>query len=89
MITSANRQITLQELRYHTTQVQQFLTDAAVSGEQDSVTEAEQHAQAARQLLGTLPQLQSALTPLLTRQLEVGKQMVDAYLKGGAKRATA
>ncbi|WP_303845374.1 bacteriohemerythrin [Aeromonas sobria] len=83
LITSANRQITLQELRYHTTQVQQFLTDAAVSGEQDSIAEAEQHAQAARQLLGTLPQLQSALTPLLTRQLEVGKQMVDAYLKGG------
>ncbi|MGL4506428.1 MAG: methyl-accepting chemotaxis protein, partial [Aeromonas sobria] len=57
--------------------------DAAVSGEQDSIAEAEQHAQAARQLLGTLPQLQSALTPLLTRQLEVGKQMVDAYLKVG------
>ncbi|MGL4890768.1 MAG: methyl-accepting chemotaxis protein, partial [Aeromonas veronii] len=83
LITSANRQITLQELRYHTTQVQQFLTDAAVSGEQDSVTEAEQHAQSARQLLDTLPQLQSALTPLLARQLETGKRMVDAYLKEG------
>ncbi|WP_033135888.1 bacteriohemerythrin [Aeromonas finlandensis] len=83
LISSANRQITLQELRYHTTQVQQFLTDAAVSGEQDSISEAEQHAQAARQLLATLPQLQSALTPQLTRQLEVGKQMVDAYLKEG------
>ncbi|BBT82573.1 methyl-accepting chemotaxis protein [Aeromonas veronii] len=83
LITSANRQITLQELRYHTTQVQQFLTDAAVSGEQDSVAEAEQHAQTARQLLDTLPQLQSALTPLLARQLETGKRMVDAYLKVG------
>lgn len=50
--------------------MQQFLTDAAVSGEQDSVTEAEQHAQTARQLLDTLPQLQ-VLTPLLARQLEV------------------
>lgn len=83
LITSANRQITLQELRYHTTQVQQFLTDAAVSGEQDSVAEAEQHAQTARQLLDTLPQLQSALTPLLARQLETGRRMVDAYLKEG------
>ncbi|MGL5994474.1 MAG: bacteriohemerythrin, partial [Aeromonas sobria] len=41
LITSANRQISLQELRYHTTQVQQFLTDAAVSGEQDSIAAAE------------------------------------------------
>ncbi len=83
LITSANRQITLQELRYHTTQVQQFLTDAAVSGEQDSVAEAEQHAQTARQLLDTLPQLQNTLSPLLTKQLDIGKRMVDAYLKEG------
>ncbi|MBL0612706.1 bacteriohemerythrin [Aeromonas jandaei] len=83
VIKITNVQIALQELRYHTTQVQQFLTDAAVSGEQDSIGEAEQHAQAARQLLDTLPRLQSALTPLLTRQLDVGKRMVDAYLKEG------
>ncbi|MFB2865901.1 bacteriohemerythrin [Aeromonas sp. MdU4] len=83
LITSANHQIALQELRYHTTQVQQFLTDAAVSGEQDSIGEAEQHAQAARQLLDTLPQLQNTLSPLLTKQLDIGKRMVDAYLKGG------
>ncbi|MFQ2327627.1 bacteriohemerythrin [Aeromonas dhakensis] len=83
LILSANEQITLQELRYHTTQVQQFLTDAAVSGEMDSIGEAEQHAQAARQLLERLPQLQAPLTPLLTRQLEIGKRMVDIYLKEG------
>ncbi|WP_421153880.1 hypothetical protein [Aeromonas dhakensis] len=83
LILSANEQITLQELRYHTTQVQQFLTDAAVSGEMDSIGEAEQHAQAARQLLERLPQLQAPLTPLLIRQLEIGKRMVDIYLKEG------
>ncbi|WP_421143987.1 bacteriohemerythrin [Aeromonas dhakensis] len=83
LILSANEQITLQELRYHTTQIQQFLTDAAVSGEMDSIGEAEQHAQAARQLLERLPQLQAPLTPLLTRQLEIGKRMVDIYLKEG------
>ncbi|MGS3182057.1 bacteriohemerythrin [Aeromonas dhakensis] len=83
LILSANEQIALQELRYHTTQVQQFLTDAAVSGEMDSIGEAEQHAQAARQLLERLPQLQAPLTPLLTRQLEIGKRMVDIYLKEG------
>ncbi|MFQ2302283.1 bacteriohemerythrin [Aeromonas dhakensis] len=83
LILSANEQITLQELRYHTTQVQQFLTDAAVSGEMDSIGEDEQHAQAARQLLERLPQLQAPLTPLLTRQLEIGKRMVDIYLKEG------
>ncbi|HDZ8835400.1 bacteriohemerythrin [Aeromonas dhakensis] len=83
LILSANEQITLQELRYHTTQVQQFLTDAAVSGEMDSIGEAEQHAQAARQLLERLPQLQAPLTPLLTHQLEIGKRMVDIYLKEG------
>ncbi|WP_429071615.1 bacteriohemerythrin [Aeromonas dhakensis] len=83
LILSANEQITLQELRYHTTQVQQFLTDAAVSGEMGSIGEAEQHAQAARQLLERLPQLQAPLTPLLTRQLEIGKRMVDIYLKEG------
>ncbi|MEV3836730.1 bacteriohemerythrin [Aeromonas dhakensis] len=83
LILSANEQIALQELRYHTTQVQQFLTDAAVSGEMDSIGEAEQHAQAARQLLERLPQLQVPLTPLLTRQLEIGKRMVDIYLKEG------
>ncbi|MGY3909029.1 bacteriohemerythrin [Aeromonas piscicola] len=83
VVKSSNAQIALQELRYHTTQVQQFLTDAAVSGEQDSIREAEQHAQAARQLLDTLPELQSTLSPLLARQLDVGKRMVDAYLKEG------
>ncbi|WP_339329911.1 bacteriohemerythrin [Aeromonas hydrophila] len=83
LIVSANEQIALQELRYHTTQVQQFLTDAAVSGEMDSIGEAEQHAQAARQLLERLPQLKAPLTPLLTRQLEIGKRMVDIYLKEG------
>ncbi|MBL0677348.1 bacteriohemerythrin [Aeromonas dhakensis] len=83
LILSAHEQIALQELRYHTTQVQQFLTDAAVSGEMDSIGEAEQHAQAARQLLERLPQLQAPLTPLLTRQLEIGKRMVDIYLKEG------
>ncbi|HDX8597335.1 TPA: bacteriohemerythrin [Aeromonas dhakensis] len=83
LILSANEQITLQELRYHTTQVQQFLTDAAVSGEMDSIGEAEQHAQAARQLLERLPQLKAPLTPLLARQLEIGKRMVDIYLKEG------
>ncbi|MEN9534367.1 MAG: hypothetical protein RIQ83_3591, partial [Pseudomonadota bacterium] len=83
VIKITNVQIALQELRYHTTQVQQFLTDAAVSGEQNSISEAEQHAQAARQQLDTLPQLQSILSPQLARQLEVGKRMVDAYLKEG------
>ncbi|MFM5670898.1 bacteriohemerythrin [Aeromonas hydrophila] len=83
LIISANEQIALQELRYHTTQVQQFLTDAAVSGEMDSIGEAEQHAQAARQLLERLPQLKAPLTPLLARQLEIGKRMVDIYLKEG------
>ncbi|HDT5895326.1 chemotaxis protein [Aeromonas hydrophila] len=83
LIVSANEQIALQELRYHTTQVQQFLTDAAVSGEMDSIGEAEQHAQAARQLLERLPQLKAPLTPLLARQLEIGKRMVDIYLKEG------
>lgn len=84
LIAMTDTQVNLQALRYHTTQVQQYLTDASLTGDRDSVTLAQQHAASARQLLSALPQTQrSDMDQLLTRQNAVGVAMVDAYLTNG------
>lgn len=44
----------LQELRYHTTQIQQFLTDASLTGDDGSISEARSHSEAAQALLAGL-----------------------------------
>ena len=75
-----NQTIKLQELRYHSAQVQQFLTDASLTGDAESIQEAESHQDAMAALLPTLPEIDlSDIKTLLVSQLDVGQKMVQAY----------
>ncbi len=75
--------ITLQNLRYHTTQIQQYLTDASLTGDADAISEAKQHQASTLSLLDELSKLDlGALTELLKQQVSVGQQMVSAYNQG-------
>ena len=49
--------ITLQNLRYHTTQIQQYLTDASLTGDADAISEAKQHQASTLPLLDELSKL--------------------------------
>lgn len=79
----------LQELRYHTTQIQQFLTDASLTGDSDAISEANAHVAAANSLLPTLSDLAPILTPLLNQQSQTGQQMVAAYQHEGKSAGDA
>ena len=79
----ATTQLTLQELRYHTVQVQQYLTDASLTGDQPSIDEAQRHAEAAKVELTRLNHLHLDVADLLTRQMEVGQRMFKAYTQQG------
>lgn len=75
----------LQELRYHTTQIQQFLTDASLTGDDGSLSEARSHSEAAQALLPALAEEKLDLQQLLQRQMEAGQQMITAYQQQGAE----
>lgn len=75
----------LQDLRYHTTQIQQFLTDASLTGDEESLTAARHHSDAAQALLPGLAEEQLDLHQLLQQQIDVGQQMVSAYQQQGAE----
>ena len=79
-----------QELRYHTAQVQQFYTDASLTGDREAASEGHQHFQQALEKLIELKRL----VPELSRELEaarepmerldsVGEQMFQAYSVSG------
>ncbi|RMH47288.1 MAG: hypothetical protein D6694_02250 [Gammaproteobacteria bacterium] len=79
------------ELKYETTQVQQFLTDAALTGNQDAIDEAQAHADIANTILNKYKQakvvpntLMDELTTALIMQKKVGLKMQGAY---GVSRA--
>lgn len=75
-----NQTIKLQELRYHSAQVQQFLTDASLTGDAESIQAAKSHQDAMTALLPTLPDIDlSDIKTLLVSQLDVGQKMVQAY----------
>ena len=67
----AQTETALQELRYHTTQIQQFMTDASLTGDAEAVTLANQHAQAAKDLLPML-----ALHPICQSDKIIAIQML-------------
>lgn len=73
----------LQELRYHTTQIQQFLTDASLTGDDAAIREAESHAREAKALLPQLGSGQQGLAARIDQQLQVGQAMVTAYKEQG------
>lgn len=80
----------VQELRYHAAQVQQFYTDASLTGDRESEVEGHQHFQQALEKLNELKKL----TPDLGRELEnsrgpieeldrIGERMFQAYSTSG------
>ncbi|MEM0556669.1 MULTISPECIES: bacteriohemerythrin [Aeromonas] len=75
----------LQELRYHTTQIQQFLTDASLTGDAGSMSEARSHSDAAQAILPGLAEEKLDLQQLLQQQMAVGQQMVTAYQQQGTE----
>lgn len=85
-----NIALQLEELRYNSVQVQQFMTDASLTGDQEAITEAKQFAEAAKKSyaeLVTLVDVQKIqhLPELLDSQIKIGQQMMDAYLSGNKK----
>ncbi len=80
------------DVRYHTVQIQQFLTDASLTHELDGVQDSRTHADAAQQVLSRLEDMEpSEKTRLqkIARDVEamqrVGEEMVGAYLKQGVE----
>jgi len=78
------------DIRYHTVQTQQFLTDASLTHELDGIDKAREHADAGKILFMRLseiePRSQTRLQ-LLSKDLEnmrkIGEEMVEAYTKQG------
>ena len=73
----------LQELRYHTTQIQQFLTDASLTGDDEAIREAESHAREAKALLPQIEPGQQDLAERIDQQIQIGQAMVRAYKEQG------
>jgi len=63
----------VQELRYHAAQVQQFYTDASLTGERDSVVEGHQNAVQAVERINELKKL----IPELSRELEASRRPIE------------
>jgi methyl-accepting chemotaxis protein len=84
------------DVRYHAIQVQQFMTDAAATGDRGGVDDAREHARAALAGLETLAR-DDASVATAARQLGVaveslvgtGETMVDAYLARGREAGNA
>lgn len=77
----------MQEIRYSSVQVQQFLTDASLTGDKESITEARRYADMLKQQIAQLPKSANstdlnALPGLIEQQIKVGEIMTDAYLAG-------
>ncbi|MGL5285169.1 MAG: bacteriohemerythrin [Aeromonas sp.] len=83
LLAISDKQISLERINYHSTQVQQFMTDASITGNMDSVQDAHDHAKEASKLLEQFPDLAAKVNPLIARQLEVGEKMVHIYQTEG------
>ena len=82
----------VKDIRYHTVQVQQFLTDASLTHELDGITDSRQHADAAQLGFQRLEEIEPAekvrlqkIAGDLDEMRRVGEAMVDAYLKQGVE----
>lgn len=84
---NATTVLLMQEIRYSSVQVQQFLTDASLTGDKESITEARRYADTLKQQIsqldssGTNTDLK-ALPELIDRQIKIGEVMTDSYLAG-------
>ena len=83
-------QIEAMRAKYHIVQIQQFLTDASLTGEMDSVKDAKENAEKLAVALSSLeklmPSMQSKIDDVrkgTEKLMPVGLEMVDEYLKHG------
>lgn len=74
----------MHEIRYSSVQVQQFLTDASLTGDRESISEARHYADLLKQQLAQVSNTDdlNALPDLIDRQIRIGEIMTDAYLAG-------
>lgn len=82
--------ISAMDVKFHVVQIQQFLTDASLTGDLEGIKEAETHLSELKKsvkfLKGITPSEEKLLETVESESqalLEVGKEMVDAYLKQG------
>jgi len=92
----SNAAFSLRDVRFHIVQVQQFITDAALTGAQISITEATDNrdaaTQALNQLTAQLPESKSEINALITSTeslFNVGLQMVKTYQNDGVNAGNA
>lgn len=85
-----------QRLRYHVIQIQQFLTDASVTGDRGGIGDAAEHAASAHEKIGEIARLDTAATalmPLIAQRVnalhETGQRMTEAYLRSGREAGNA
>lgn len=84
---NADNALLMQELRYASVQIQQYLTDASLTGDKDSIDQAHHYAtlileqQKALTQTGRASYLQQ-LPEYISQQIQIGEQMTQAYLAG-------
>lgn len=86
----AKAQSTFESARYDLVQIQQFMTDASVTGDKQGITEAASYRdnalQRLRVLAQTLPDMASDILPIqdtVIRLQDKGVMMVEAYIRHG------
>ncbi|AXE32100.1 chemotaxis protein [Chromobacterium phragmitis] len=93
----AEATIAFKNTRYNVVQIQQFLTDAAATGEgsddyRDAETNRKQAQQELDKLIRLLPELSSSLQPLkgqIDKLHEVGRKMAEVYIHQGREAGNA
>lgn len=88
---SAEQSLMIQELRYSSVQIQQYLTDASLTGDTDSISDAKRYASSLLEQQAALTQLGDAeylrkLPEWIPQQIKIGEEMAQAYLSGNKTR---
>lgn len=84
---NADQTVLMQELRYSSVQIQQYLTDASLTGDLESINDAKRYAELLLTQQKALAQLGEAeflikLPEFISQQIKVGEEMTNAYLAG-------
>ncbi len=84
---TAEQSLMIQELRYSSVQIQQYLTDASLTGDVDSIGDAKRYANLLLEQQAALTQLGDAeylrkLPEWIPQQIKIGEEMTQAYLSG-------
>ncbi len=88
---NAEQSLLMQELRYSSVQIQQYLTDDSLTGDSESISDAKHYAELllAQQVALTKSGEAEYLTKLpewIPQQIKIGEEMTQAYLSGNKTR---